>query len=77
MSDNKTTNLKNWIRNWYEGTFVPYDNDQSSNLFFIGGDQEFHWTARAARLMAAFWLSHWKWIITTVVAVVIAVLKFK
>jgi hypothetical protein len=56
------------VRDWYEGKFVPHENDPDSNLRFIGGDYERHWTARVARVLIAFWLEHWKWIIGVIVA---------
>jgi hypothetical protein len=79
--------LINWLKSklerikiWYEGEFVPYDNDTSSGLVFLGGYQKLHWTARAAKKLASFWYNHWKWIITTTLAfagLFIALMKFK
>ena len=34
----------------------------------LGGWYERHWTAEAARIIAEFWLAHWKFIVTTGIA---------
>lgn len=64
--------LKTWrasIRRWWDGRFVPYDNDPRSGVVFIGGNTERHWTASLARLLWHFWLAEWKWILGFAVAV--------
>jgi hypothetical protein len=54
------------IRDWYVGPFVP---GESVNGWLIPGRHRPHWTARTARRLLAFWNLHWKWLITTALAV--------
>lgn len=61
------------IRRWYEGEAKvrTYPNDPSSALYiFPSPYAEYHWTAKFARALVVFYLEHWKWIWTTVIAVV-------
>lgn len=57
------------VRQWWNGRFVPYDNDPHSGLVFIGGTTEHHWTAAFARRLWAFWRAEWKWILGFMVAI--------
>ena len=50
------------IRKWYEGEFVAHENDPNSFLVFTGGFYKRHWTAKAARSLVTFYLSHWQWL---------------
>jgi hypothetical protein len=71
-------NVRGKIRVWYEGTFVPYENDPDDLVVFIGGAYRRHWTAKIARAITQFWLDHWQWAIGTVLAIcgmAIALLK--
>ncbi len=54
--------LKDKILNWYEGEFVPYENDPGSGIVIFGGQYERHWTANTVRSLIAFYLMHWKWL---------------
>ena len=54
---------------WYEGEFVPYENDPSSKLVFIGGHQRQHWTSRLTHIVIEFGKANWKWIIGTTIAI--------
>ncbi len=68
------------IRQWYEGEFVPYENDPRSQVVLIGGWQKRHWTAKAARALVEFHRRHWQWIWSTIIAtgsLVAAVLALK
>jgi hypothetical protein len=56
------------VRAWYKGKFVPYENKPGSAVTFLAWDYERHWTARTARVLIAFWLKYWQWIITVAVA---------
>jgi hypothetical protein len=71
------SNLHRRIKNWYEGEFIPYENDPNLNIFILGGNQEIHWTAKIARWIISFWSEHWKFIITILVAVTGLYLKLK
>lgn len=54
--------LKEKIRNWYEGRYIPYENDPNSSVVIVGGYYERHWTAKFARILVSFYLEHWKWL---------------
>lgn len=55
-------NLQEKFSTWYEGKYVPYENDPNSSIVMFGGDYERHWTANFARSLVAFYLDHWKWV---------------
>lgn len=60
--------LMKQVRDWYEGKYVPFENDPHSGVFIVGGRYERHWTARGARMIVEFWSAHWQWTIGTVLA---------
>lgn len=62
--------VKEKLAGWYEGKYVPYENDARSSIFIVGGCYERHWTALAARKLVGFWFAHWQWTIGTVLALV-------
>ena len=57
LETNIVIKLRSAVRNWYEGKYLPYENDPRSTLVFIGGDHKRHWTARVVRVLVEFW--HW------------------
>ena len=57
LETNIVIKLRSAVRNWYEGKYLPYENDPRSILVFIGGDHKRHWTARVVRVLVEFW--HW------------------
>jgi hypothetical protein len=65
------------VRNWWEGKFVPPENDPRSELRFMMGDYEWHWTARVVRSLGAFWLKHWQFIVTVALAPLIFKMMLK
>jgi hypothetical protein len=68
------------VRRWYEGEFVPHENDSDSQVVFIGGWQRRHWTAEVARSIVKFYGQHWQWVWSTIIAVgslIAAVLALK
>lgn len=54
--------MKEKIRKWYEGRWVPYENPPGSQVHIFGGEYERHWTASVARVLVTFYLAHWKWL---------------
>jgi hypothetical protein len=64
------------IADWYRGKYVPPpENDPNSSAFLVsGGHYEQSLLANAIRILATFWLDHWKWIITSLIAITLAVL---
>jgi hypothetical protein len=60
------------IRAWYDGTHktIEHNNDPSSGVWFMPTFvTEYHWTARVAHALVDFYLRHWQWLWTTVIAV--------
>jgi hypothetical protein len=54
---------------------VPHENDPGSPLIFVNsGHYQRSATARALRVVAEFYLLHWKWLIPMVVTVALALL---
>lgn len=58
------------IKKWWDGTTRPYENPPNSSLVFIGFTTEWHWSARIARWLVAFWKAEWKWIVGTMMAMI-------
>jgi hypothetical protein len=67
--------MKEILRKWWEGTYVPPDNDPNSAFVFTMGDHEKHWSSRAAHLVADFWMKYWQWCIGVMLAVIGLILK--
>lgn len=60
--------LQETLRRWWEGKFIPYENEPSGSVFFVGGNFERHWTASVARAVYEFLKHEWKWTIGTCLA---------
>ena len=70
--------MKGFLKRWWDGEYVPPQNDFGSTLWVIQGHYEKHWSSRAAHVVADFWMKHWQWCFSAVFAVtglVIAALK--
>ena len=55
--------MKKHFQKWWDGEYVPYDNDPNSYVVFIGGYQQRHWTSDAAHRVWEFAKIEWKWVI--------------
>ena len=64
------------IQRWYEGEDTPHENDPNSWVIFVGGSQKLHWTAKIARRLITFATIHWKFLITTTLAVLGLILGY-
>lgn len=63
--------MKQIIKRWYEGEYVPHENDPGSPVVFLnGGHYRRHWTARFARWAIDFYIREWKWTLGTIGAVI-------
>lgn len=62
----------NLIKNWYNGKYIPLEGN---NIF--GGFTHHHWTAQIARKLVKFYFDHWKWIWTTGILILLALLKVR
>lgn len=64
------------IKRWYNGErkVATHDSGPESLLMaFTTSHVEYHWSARGARAIVAFYLSNWKWLWTTAIAVLSAI----
>jgi hypothetical protein len=61
------------IRNWRWGRFVPYEVQPGSLFVRLGGEYQRPALAKAIDVVGRFWMSHWKWLMGTAVAVALAV----
>lgn len=61
--------FRDGLRDWYDGKFMPYENNPDDPVVFIGGAYERHWTANVTRALTKFWLNHWQWTIGTFLAI--------
>lgn len=57
------------IKGWYNGTTRPYENEPGSPIMILGFNTDYHWTALVVRAIVQFYLAHWKWVWTTMIAV--------
>lgn len=46
--------LKERLTRWYQGEFVPFQNEPHSRVLLIGGTYRRHWTARVLRSAIEF-----------------------
>ena len=66
------------IREWWLGTYVPRNNDPTSNLFFVQDRYERHWTARFLSASLVWLRQEYKWFIGAGIALaslIIAAMK--
>jgi hypothetical protein len=61
--------MRKWIKSWWEGEFQPFENDDYSQFWLIGGVYNRHWTARAARYIVGFLKVEWKWVFGAAMAI--------
>ena len=58
------------MRRWWQGTYVPWENDPRNSIMFIGGEYRRHWTAEVAHASCSYFIRNQMWLIPTVVAVI-------
>lgn len=66
--------ITNSIARWYEGKYIPPEPQPENSFISIMsvGHNERHWTAKLAAVLVAFYLKHWQWICTTLIAAISA-----
>lgn len=72
--------MRKLLKAWWRGEFIPYQNDPTSGVIFIGGIRRRHWTSKVARSLFSFYLREWKWIWPFLVGAIglgIAIAKLK
>ena len=61
------------FRKWHQGPFMPYENRPGARFVRMGGEHKQPGLTKALDAVGGFWLRHWKWIIGTALAVVLAI----
>lgn len=64
MAESQNISVWQRIGAWYEGRLEVYDTPG-----IIGFTMRRHWTAKAVRVLAEFYLAHWQWIWGTAIGV--------
>ena len=54
--------MLNRLKKWYQGKWVPGDNDPDSSVVFLG-HMERPLIARTLTIARVFWLKHWQFIL--------------
>ena len=69
--------LANWMKQWWEGKYVPPPPpDFSGGVVIMSiGHRERHWSARTASAIGTFVAKEWKWVLGFVLAVIGIALK--
>ena len=62
--------MRKALKKWWDGEFVPYENEPSDSVVIIGGTTKRHWTSSVANAVWAFLRNEWKWAIGTGIAVI-------
>ena len=68
--------IRDKVRAWYVGEYVPFENDPDSPIVFVGGYFERHWSARLVSTFVYFWRFHWKWCLGFLVSVAALVVAY-
>jgi hypothetical protein len=65
--------IERW-RRWWEGEYVPPDNNLNSGLIILQGHYERHWTSRWAQVAWDYFKEHHRWIIGLLFGLLVAIL---
>ena len=52
------------IKKWYQGKYIPPNNDPDSPIVFTFGRTKRPLVARVLSIIGTFWLNHWKFLLT-------------
>lgn len=55
--------MRQSLKAWYEGQFIPYEKDYDSPFVRMGGDHRRSLSARITRTIFEFYLKYWQWCI--------------
>jgi hypothetical protein len=61
--------IRDRLRMWWLGEYVPHRTDPGSGLVFLSGNYRRHWSARYAAAALQYLRDNHRWIIGTLVAV--------
>jgi len=64
-----------WIKNWYQGKYIPPPKNRPNNhVFFISpGHYEQPLIAKGLSHFFTFWIKNWQFIIGMIVAITLAI----
>lgn len=71
------------FKRWYNGEtkIREFDNDPNSSIVILPAVYtDYHWSAKVARSLVAFYLKHWQWLWGTAIALAglwVAILSLK
>jgi len=61
------------IKKWYKGNLVYQNKDDDTLVRIPGSYYEQPPLAKLIKWLGDFWLKHWKWILTTLIAIVLGI----
>jgi hypothetical protein len=64
--------IKKSLAEWYRGKWI--ESGDNRHVILMGRTKR-HWTSDAAHAAITFYLNHWKWLCSTVVAIAVAIYK--
>lgn len=67
--------MKALLKRWWDGKYVPPQNDPGGSLVFVQGHYEKHWSSKATHAVTDFWLKYWQWCMGFGLAVIGLILK--
>ena len=62
----------NCVKRWYNGKskVQEFENNLDSSVLFLPYlYTEYHWSAKIVRAIVSFYIRHWKWIWTSIIAI--------
>lgn len=63
-------NLFEKIKKWYEGKYIPHENDPGSSVVFVGGYYKRTLLTSIVRAVIEFHAKEWKWAIPVYLTIV-------
>lgn len=60
--------FKEKLKRWWDGQYIPPENDPNAGFYFTMGTYKLSWTSKAAHVLADFWLKYWQWTIGVMIA---------
>ncbi len=63
--------ILNAVGKWYQGKYIPPESRSDGNLLFVLGCYEQPLLAKILGKIGRFWLRHWQWILTILVAMIV------
>jgi hypothetical protein len=58
------------LKRWWKGAYVPPERMHNSDLVFMTGTYDQHWSSKVAHGVLDFWMKYWQWCIGVMLAVI-------